>query len=126
MNEVLITIIESIVGIVSIIILTVFVPKLQQLIKAKTNNEKYDLVVKEIGDQVVTAIEYIEQTIVNQLKIDGKWNTETQREVLDTAVNIIKCNLSDDVKNYLSENVTNINAYLCQQIESHIFKSKGE
>ena len=121
-NEVLNQIIEAVVGILALVITGVILPKVRGLIIAKTNKVETENAVNEIFMQVDTAVDYVEQTMVNQLKKDGKWNSETQKEALNKAIDVVLANLSQTTLNYLQKNCKDIVKTIANYIESNILK----
>lgn len=104
----------------------VVLPLISSWIKSKVNNQKWANAIDDITVQVSNSVDYLEQTLVNQLKKDGRWNTDTQKEVLNEAVTAVMNNLSADTLKYLQENVSDITAYITQCIEAKILNSKDE
>lgn len=111
---------------ITAIITGVILPLISSWIKSKVNNQKWANAIDDVTAQVSNSVDYLEQTLVNQLKKDGKWNTDTQKEVLNEAVTTVMNNLSADTLKYLQENVSDITAYITQCIESKILNSKDE
>lgn len=127
MNDVIISNLVEIVAVaITAIITGVVLPLISSWIKTKVNNQKWANAIDDITVQVSNSVDYLEQTLVNQLKKDGKWNTDTQKEVLNEAITTVMNNLSADTLKYLQENVSDITAYITQCIEAKILNSKDE
>lgn len=111
---------------ITAIITGVVLPLISSWLKSKVNNQKWANAIDDVTVQVSNSVDYLEQTLVKQLKEDGKWNTDTQKEVLNEAVTAVMNNLSADTLKYLQENVSDMTAYITQCIESKILNSKDE
>lgn len=117
------------------IILILFVPYLAALIKrfigaavdalaAHVKNEKAEKCLREVGDAVADAVDAMNQKYVNDLKKDGKFNEDKQKEILQRAVSAALKSLSSDAQEYLKNTYGDTTAYLENRIEAQIGKNK--
>ena len=106
-QEVLNQIIEGVLTLALLVVTGIIIPKVKELISSKTNNTIMNAAMSEMLMQVDIAVTYVEQTMVAQLKADGKWDTENQKKALDTAVNTVLANLSESALSYFQSNTGN-------------------
>lgn len=111
-------------GILSTIITSVLLPFFANWLKSKTNNENLKYVIDEFSHTAQVSVDYVNQTVVNQLKADGKFNEENQKAALELATKICLENLSQSVKNILDKNNVNIENLAKKYIESAVLNSK--
>lgn len=123
-QEVLNQIIEGVLTLALLVVTGIIIPKVKELISSKTNNTIMNAAMSEMLMQVDIAVTYVEQTMVAQLKADGKWDTENQKKALDTAVNTVLANLSESALSYFQSNTGNLVKTITNYIESNIAKSK--
>ena len=124
-EEITTKLITTIIGILGTIITTILLPYVVNCLKAKTNNETLKYVIDELNQTVVTGVDYIQQTFVEQLKKDGKFDSEKQKEALDKAVNVIWNDLSDRTVNLLKDNSIEIEKIIVKYVESYIASKKS-
>lgn len=124
-EEITTKLITTIIGILGTIITTILLPYVVNCLKAKTNNETLKYVIDELNQTVVTGVDYIQQTFVEQLKKDGKFDSEKQKEALDKAVNVIWNDLSDRTVNFLKDNSIEIEKIIVKYVESYIASKKS-
>lgn len=120
------TLIEAGALIITTIITVVVLPYIKQWLTTKVKDEKYRAAISEVFEQVNLSVNYIEQTVVNQLKKDGKWNTETQKDALNKAIDSVLASLSDSTIEYLESNMNDVPNYIATQIESAIISNKDK
>lgn len=120
------TLIELAAVIISTVITVTILPKFKALINSRIENEKYRNAIEDITDKVSVSVNYIEQTMVTQLKADGKWNSETQQEALSKAVETVLANISESTLSYLTDNISDIAGFITQNIESQILNLKHQ
>lgn len=123
-QEVLNQIIEGVLTLALLVVTGIIIPKVKELISSKTNNTIMNAAMSEMLMQVDIAVTYVEQTMVAQLKADGKWDTENQKKALDTAINTVLANLSENALSYFQSNTGNLVETITNYIESNIAKSK--
>ena len=122
------TIITSLIGVLCTIITavttTILIPSLSKWLKSKTNNEILKGVIDDITQTVQTSVGMFEQTMVKQLKADGKWNAESQSMVLRAAVQETVSNLSSKTIKALNDEKSDVNELIIRYIESYIYSQK--
>lgn len=117
------------------IILILFIPYLAALVRrligaavdalaAHVKNEKAEKCLREVGDAVANAVDAMNQKYVNDLKKDGKFNEDKQKEILQRAVSAALKSLSSDAQEYLKNTYGDTTIYLENRIEAQIGKNK--
>jgi len=71
-------------------------PKFRAWIAAKTQNEKVEGILLRLEDFVTNVVIDLDQTIVDQLKKEGKWNKEEAEKVKALAIEKVKSYLGAD------------------------------
>lgn len=112
-------------GILGTVITSVILPYLVTLIKSKVKNEKLNHVISELGDTVISSVDYINQTFVDQLKKDGKFDKKAQKEALSRAIMTVLNTLTNNTKKILEKEGIDINLLIEKLIEAYINEKKG-
>ena len=73
---------------------------------------------------VSDAVQSIYQETVEVLKKEGKFDAEAQKEVKRRAIEIIRGQLTNDMKTYIENNFGDIEAWIGEKIESVIYQLK--
>ena len=121
MKEQLISeVLEFVLGIIAAVVTGVLLPKLSQLVTSKVQNENLNSVVFDLSNSAAVVVNYLEQTMVSQLKKDGKWNSETQKAVLDNAVDLVLERLANKTISTLHKNSTDVKNLIVSYIEAYI------
>lgn len=118
------TLIELAAVVISTVITAVILPKFKAWMNSKVENQKYRNAIEDLTDKVAVSVNYIEQTMVIQLKADGKWNSETQKEALNKAIDTVLANISESTLSYLTDNISDVAGFITSNIESHILNLK--
>lgn len=111
-------------GLVGTIVTGILIPYITNLLKSKTDNVNLEYVINELSQTVTTSINHINQTFVNQLKTDGKFDAENQSKALQMAVTESVNNLTKKTVNILGKNGIDVEKLIISYIESEINKSK--
>ena len=114
--DVLIYVVEVLVGLV----ITVGIPYLFAFLKSKTKNEKaqqyIDLAQRYLSDSVAM----VNQTFVEQLKKDGKFDAEAQKEAFNMAANAWLEMMSEEMKQVIIAEVGDFETYIKTEIEAKV------
>lgn len=113
------------ISVFAAIITSVVLPAFANWLKSKTENEKLQVLISDITATVQTAVNQYEQTTVSTLKKCGEWDSDAQRNVLESAVNEVITNLLDTTKETLESNGQDIYDVVTRYIESYIQSQKG-
>ena len=73
---------------------------------------------------ITSAVNTVQQTYVDNMKKQGKFTSENQKEAFDKAVNIVKTQLTIELKTYIQEHFGDVEEYIKTQIESVIYQIK--
>lgn len=111
-------------GLVGTIVTGILIPYITNLLKSKTDNVNLNYVINELSQTVTTSINHVNQTFVNQLKADGKFDAENQSKALQMAVTESVNNLTKKTVNILGKNGIDVEKLIISYIESEINKSK--
>lgn len=111
-------------GLVGTIVTGILIPYITNLLKSKTDNVNLNYVINELSQTVITSINHVNQTFVNQLKADGKFDAENQSKALQMAVTESVNNLTKKTVNILGKNGIDVEKLIISYIESEINKSK--
>jgi len=96
-------------------------------LESKTDNEKLEHMLTDIGSAVATAVDAVTQTFVTDLKDatkDGVWTKDEQIQAMDKARTIVENQISASTVTFLTEHNIDIQAYLKAQIEAYILRGK--
>lgn len=102
------------------IITTVILPIIFQILSQKLKNEKLQYVMNELSTTVCASVDYTNQTFVNQLKSDGKFDNESQKAALNRSITYAFDNLTDSSKKIISSEGIDLKKLLECKIEAHI------
>ena len=109
-------------------ILTTFVVEfLRAKSKEIINNLNSDVAKKYtamITNTVIDCVIATNQTYVEALKKQGKFDEEAQKVAFEKTLNAVLGILSDEAKNYIKETTGDLNLYLSQLIEAEVNKAK--
>ena len=123
LNELLMTLIQAVI-IPAIPILVTFLVK---LLKAKAeqatikiNNELVQQYLQEAVDSVLQAVTFTSQTYVDNLKKQGKFDTEAQKIAFTTAKEVALQLLTEDAKQMITDLYGDITVWLDTKIEQTV------
>lgn len=97
-----------------------FVEAKFQEIKVKTKNETELKYATMIEDTILKCVKTTNQTYVETLKKQGKFDAEAQEEAFKRTFDAVVLMLGKDAMNYISEITSDTNTYLKQLIESTV------
>ena len=125
MNELSQQIITWLLGLLSTIITTVLLPYFVSWLKSKTESENLKYIIDEITQTVSDSVNYTNQVFVDQLKKDGKFDAEKQKEALKMSLDYTINSLTDKTKQIISKNGLDLENIIVKYIESEIRKNKN-
>lgn len=100
--------------------LILFINKKSQELKATTDNELYHKYIDMLEETVVNCVIATNQTYVDSLKKQGKFDLEAQKEAFSRTYNQVMLILADDAKVYLESAVGDLNTYITNMIETQV------
>lgn len=111
-------------------VLTAYVVKYIQVksleITSKSENELIDKYTQMLAETISACVLATNQTYVDALKKQGKFDAEAQKNAFDITFNAVLNILNADAKDYLSEVFGDLNTYITQQIEAAVNVNKLE
>lgn len=119
-NEIMSAIISLVVTVIGAAITTILIPAAASWLKSKTQNQQFQSVIDDITVTVQSSVDMIEQTVVNQLKEDGNWNSTSQSQVLESAVTEVINGLSKSTYELLKSENADIEGLVTRHIEAYI------
>ena len=94
--------------------------KIQSSVEDATLKKYMDMLTQTISDCVIAT----NQTYVESLKQQGKFNLEAQKEAFNLTKDAVMMILSADAQEYLSTAVGDLNAYITKKIEAEVNLNK--
>lgn len=97
-------------------------------IKKHFEDEKVQTILSNFHDLVRKSVLETYQVYVEELKDKNMFDAEAQKTALSACLELIKGNMSRDVETWLKSNVSNVEAYLKDEIEAQIgaLKNSGK
>lgn len=128
MNQELISQIFQIViipllGVLTSFLVTYIKIKRDQCI-AKLDNETYTKYLTMLTDTITDCVVATNQTYVETLKKEGKFDAEAQKIAFDKTKTAVLQLLAEDAKDYLTQAMGDLNAYIDTKIEAEVNFSK--
>ena len=131
MSETVILMIREIIEVCLIPLLGVLVTYLVKYINTKSNeleantdNELAKKYISLLSSTITNCVIATNQTYVETLKKQGKFDAEAQKEAFNMTLNAVKALLTDEAKQYLSEIYGDLNTYITNQIEAPVNQNK--
>nr|DAV58171.1 MAG TPA: hypothetical protein [Caudoviricetes sp.] len=125
-NDILSAVLSLAVTFVGATLTTIIIPSIANWLKYKTQHQKLQSVIDDITVTVTSSVDMLEQTVVNQLKADGKWDSKSQAEVLQSAITEVINGLSRTTYQILKSESTDIEALIKRYIEAYIQSKKTD
>jgi len=95
-------------------------------VKGKIETDKFDKYFDIAVDTITKAVKSVNQTYVDALKAQGKFDTEAQAIALEKCKEIVKQTMAEGTKEFLSDAIIDFNAWIEATIESLIVDVKNE
>lgn len=131
MSETVILMIREIIEVCLIPLLGVLVTYLVKYINTKskeleasTDNELAKKYISLLSTTITNCVIATNQTYVETLKKQGKFDAEAQKEAFNMTLNAVMALLTDEAKQYLSEIYGDLNTYITNQIEATVNQNK--
>ena len=131
MSETVILMIREIIEVCLIPLLGVLVTYLVKYINTKgkeleanTDNELAKKYISRLSSTITNCVIATNQTYVETLKKQGKFDAEAQKEAFNMTLNAVMALLTDEAKKYLSEIYGDLNTYITNQIEATVNQNK--
>lgn len=101
-----------------------FIKMKSQEIADKTDSELADKYIQMLADTITTCVIATNQTYVESLKKQGKFDAEAQKEAFNLTYNAVMSVLTDEAKHYLASIYGDLTAYITSRIEAEVNVSK--
>ena len=101
-----------------------FIRMKSQEITDKTENELADKYIQMLTDTITACVIATNQTYVDSLKKQGKFDAEAQKEAFNLTFNAVMAVLSDEAKHYLASIYGDLTTYITTRIEAEVNVSK--
>lgn len=95
-----------------------------QEIADKTDSDLADKYIQMLADTITTCVIATNQTYVESLKKQGKFDAEAQREAFNLTYDAVMAVLTDEAKHYLAAIYGDLTAYITTRIEAEVNVSK--
>ena len=105
--------------------LILFIKNKIATLQQQTANDTIDKYLKMLDSTIEQCVIATNQTYVESLKAQGKFDAEAQKEAFRMTAAAVSMILSDEAKYYISCFVEDTEKYVEQKIESTINKNKG-
>lgn len=92
--------------------------------QAKTKNENTKMVLEQVTDMIVAAVETTTSTYVKQLKVDNLFDADAQKEAFNRTFEAVKQQLTEDAAKIIADTYGNVEAYLTNKIEQFVEELK--
>lgn len=129
MKDILISIATGVCSILAMSVLTLLARLLHEkfvALKTKTDNEGIKLLIEKIDYIVQLCVESTNQTYVDQLKKDGKFDANNQKEAFKKTFTAIECMLTESDKQEIISTFGDISTFITTSVENYIKTSKTE
>lgn len=120
MNEILMNIISVLVTAVILPLISFAGSKLIAWLNAKIKDENGKIQLTVATTIVTNAVRSVFQTYVDTLKKNGTFDLESQKIALTKAKDEALAQMTDDIKEYITKNYGDLEAWLTTQIEATI------
>lgn len=95
-----------------------------QEIADKTDSDLADKYIQMLADTITTCVIATNQTYVESLKRQGKFDAEAQKEAFNLTYDAVMAVLTDEAKHYLAAIYGDLTAYITTRIEAEVNVSK--
>lgn len=122
-NEIFVLVLIPLMGILTKYFVAWIGAKAEELKSKTTSNtiQKYEDMIK---DTIIQCVVATNQTYVDNLKRQGKFDEEAQKEAFNRTLQAVELMLSEEAQNYIIEISGDLEAYLTQLIESAVYTQK--
>ena len=125
MNEILLNVLSIVVTAVIIPVISFLGFKLSQFLNSKIKDEKGRTLLNKANEIVLNAVRSVFQTYVESLKNSGSFNEDAQKIAFSRAKAIIVSELTEELKEFITQNYGDLTAWITNQIEASIYKLKN-
>ena len=112
-------------GVLTAYVIT-YIQTTKEQLKKKTDNDLLNKYIDMVGDTVSDCVKTTNQTYVDSLKQQGKFDEEAQKVAFQKSLNAVLALLTKEAKEYLTAAYGDLNLYLTNKIESTVEKEKAK
>ena len=123
LNEIFQVCIIPLFGILTTYLVKYITIKMEE-IQLKAKNEKANKYLDMLTDTITSCVIATNQTYVEALKKEGKFDLEAQKIAFEKTMNAVLALLTKESQEYLNEAVGDLNLYISQQIEAAVNLTK--
>lgn len=127
MQDILSTLLQAVL-IAVVPIIAGFVAKgvvaLSQYLGVKTDNATVAKYAQEIAQAVATAVTYVSQTYVDELKKSGTFTEENQKIAIEKALEVARQQLTQEALEFITTAYGDITEYLTSLLEAEVRNQK--
>ena len=128
MNEFLPTLLQAVL-VAAVPVIAAFASKgfvaLAQYLGVKMENATLAKYAQEIAQAVATAVTYVSQTYVDELKKSGTFTEENQKIAIEKALEVAKQQLTQQALDFISTAYGDITQYLTSLLEAEVRNQKS-
>lgn len=92
--------------------------------KTKIKNEKAQAVIGQVTDMIVAAVETTTSTYVKNMKAEGLFDADAQKEAFNKTFEAVKKQLTEDSTKIIAETYGDVETYLINKIEQFVEELK--
>ena len=100
------------------------VAALAQYLGVKTDNATVAKYAQEIAQAVATAVTYVSQTYVDELKKSGTFSEENQKIAIEKALEVARQQLTQEALEFITTTYGDITEYLTSLLEAEVRNQK--
>lgn len=97
---------------------------LTNFLNSKIKDKKIAKITTELTNIVFNSVTYVTQTYVDTLKKNGKFDANAHIEAFNTCKKLVMTQLSEEIKEYITNTYGDLEAYITSLIESQIYMLK--
>ena len=92
--------------------------------KVKIKNEKAQVILGQVADMIVAAVETTTSTYVKQLKAENLFDADAQKEAFNRTFEAVKKQLTEESTKIIAENYGDVETYITNKIEQFVEELK--
>ena len=96
----------------------------KEALKQQTNSETIRKYIDMLDSTITDCVIAMNQTYVNSLKLQGKFDTEAQKKAFTDVYNKVIAILGQDAIEYLNSAIGDLNEYITSKIEKEVRSNK--
>ena len=102
-----------------------FIQKKTEELNSKNENELMNKYLTMLSDTIIDCVIATNQTYVESLKKQGKFDAEAQKAAFEMTYNAVINVLSNEAKDYLTSIYGDLSAYITNMIEAEVNRNKA-